>query len=82
MQKLEGRFLCQNYGPYSFVGVCTAARWAIGRASGYAPLIRLVRRMPNPPLLTCQRLIDIGLDRTIEASFCVFGSVEIQHILL
>jgi len=25
MQKLEGRFLCQNYGPYSFVGVCTAA---------------------------------------------------------
>jgi len=29
-----------------------------------------------------QRLMGIGLDRTIEASFCVFGSVEIQHILL
>ena len=24
----------------------------------------------------------IGLDRPIEASFCVFGSVKIQHILL
>jgi len=74
VSELRAIFVC--WGLY-----CRAAG-LIGRASGYAPLIRLVGRMPNAPLLTCQRLIGIGLDRTIEASFCVFGSVEIQHILL
>ena len=51
-------------------------------AATIAAVVRLAERMPNPSLFTCSARHCIGLDCTIEASFCVFGSVEIQHILL
>lgn len=64
-------------------GSVLTGHWAIPRAERYIRCCGSAGRADaNPSLFMCSARHCIGLDRTVEASFCVFDSVEIQHILL